>query len=198
VVSRKKGPWAVEQTTEVYRTPWVEVVEDKVIRPDGTPGLFTTVRMRPGVSVLALDGEGFVHLTSEYRYAVERESVEVVSGGVDDGETPLDAAQRELREELGIEAREWVDLGPVDPFTSVVFSPARLFLARGLTHATHEREGTEVISEVRVPLAEAVEMVERGRVTHAPSCVLILKAHLYLNAGSAGIPARHERAARKP
>jgi ADP-ribose pyrophosphatase len=178
---RRKGPWTVEESAEVYRTPWVEVVEDKVVRPDGMPGLFTTVRIRPGVSVLALDEEGFVHLTSEYRYAVERESVEVVSGGVEDGETPLDAAKRELREELGLEAREWTDLGPVDPFTSIVLSPARLFLARGLTHGREEREGTEVISVLRVPLPEAVGMVERGEITHGPSCVLILKAHLHLS-----------------
>ena len=119
-MAKRKGPWTVEETAEVYRTPWVEVVEDKVIRPDGTPGLFTTVRMRPGVSVLALDEEGFVHLTSEYRYAVERESVEVVSGGIDESETPLAAARRELREERGITAREWTDLGAVDPFTSAI------------------------------------------------------------------------------
>src|SRR5918997_1509708 len=111
---KKKGPWTVEETARVYRAPWVEVVEDKVLRPDGTRGLFSTVLMRPGVSVLALDEEGFVHLTSEYRYAVERESIEVVSGGVDDGETPLDAAKRELREELGLLALEWDDLGTVD------------------------------------------------------------------------------------
>ena len=173
----------MEQTAQVYRTPWVEVIEERVIRPDGTPGLFTTVRMRPGVSVLALDEEGFVHLTSEYRYAVERESVEVVSGGVDDGETTLDAAKRELREELGLEASAWTDLGTVDPFTSVVQSSARLYLARGLTQGAHEREGTEVISVARVPMSEAVGMVARGEITHGPSCVLILKAHLHLSHG---------------
>ena len=180
---RRKGPWTVEGSAEVYRTPWVEVAEDKVIGPDGTRGVFTTVRMRPGVSVLALDEDGFAHLTVEYRYAVERESVEVVSGGIDEGETPLAAARRELREELGITAREWSDLGAVDPFTSVVLSPARLFLARALTHAGHEREGTEVIRALRAPLPEAVRMVTVGEITHGPSCVLILKAHLHLSNG---------------
>lgn len=178
---RKKGPWTVEAIAEVYRSPWIEVTEDKVIRPDGTPGTFATVRLKPGVSVLALDEEGFVYLTSEYRYAIERESVEVVSGGVDGDEPAIEAARRELREELGIEAGEWVDLGSVDPFTSVVVSPARLFLARSLTHTAHEREGTEVIEARRVGLGEAVRMVLDGRITHGPSCVLILKAHVYLS-----------------
>lgn len=179
----KKGQWTVLESAEVYRTPWVDVVEDKVIRPDGTHGIFTTVRLKPGVSVLALDEEGFAHLTVEYRYAVERESVEVVSGGVEEGETPPGAARRELREELGITAREWTDLGPVDPLTSMLLSPTRLFLARGLTHAAHEREGTEVIRALRVPLSEAVRMVTGGEITHGPSCVLILKAHLHLSNG---------------
>ena len=71
-------------------------------------------------------------MTKEFRYAVGQMSLEVVSGGVEEGEEPLAAARRELKEELGIEADEWVELGRVDPFTSMVLSPARLFLARKL------------------------------------------------------------------
>ena len=178
---RKKGPWTVEETVEVYSSPWMKVTEDKVIRPDGAAGTFGTVHMKPGVSVLALDDKGFAHLTSEYRYAIERESVEVVSGGIDDDETELEAAQRELREELGIEAGEWTDLGSIDLFTSVVSSPARLFLARSLTHTTHDRDGTELIETRRLEFLEAIRMVLDGRITHGPSCVLILKAHVHLS-----------------
>src|SRR5205809_4304107 len=115
-----KGLWMVEATTQRYKNAWLELSEDKVVKPDGNPGTFATVRMKPGVSVLAMDELAQVYLTSEYRYAVERDSIEVVSGGIDEDEPPLLAARRELREELGIEAAQWIDLGLVDPFTSAI------------------------------------------------------------------------------
>jgi 8-oxo-dGTP pyrophosphatase MutT (NUDIX family) len=136
--------------------------------------------MRPGISVLAMDGEGFVYLTVEFRYAVGRESVEVVSGAIDNDESPLCAAKRELREELGIVAVDWLDLGVTDPFTSVVHSQAHLFLARDLSFTEPQCEPTEIIRPLRMKLDKAVRLVFDSDITHGPSCVLILKAHLYL------------------
>src|SRR5947209_4644829 len=167
---KEHGPWKVLSSREVHRDPWITLTVDDVIRPDGKPGTFRVVRVKPGVSVLALDDDGTVHLTEEFRYAVGRAMVEVVSGGSEPGEEPLAAARRELKEELGIEASEWTDLGPLDPITSMVYSPARLFLARGLRFGEHEREATEKIRCVRLPLAEAVRAVLDGRITHSPSC----------------------------
>jgi ADP-ribose pyrophosphatase len=159
------------------------VARDEVIRPDGAPGTFAVVHIKAGISVLALDDEGFVYLTEEFRYAVGRHTLEVVSGGADAGEDPLAAAQRELKEELGIEAAEWIDLGRVDPFTSMLLSPTRLFLARRLRFGDHAPEGTEQIRCVKMPLDEAVEAVMDGRITNGPSCVLILKANRWLHEG---------------
>jgi ADP-ribose pyrophosphatase len=181
---RKNGPWQVHATREVYRDPWMTVEQDRVTRPDGRPGTFCLVHIKPGVTVLALDDTGRVHLAEEFRYAVGRRTLEAVSGGIDDGEAPEAAARRELKEELGIEAAEWTDLGRTDPFTSMVLSPARLFLARGLTIGRTEHEGTEVIRRVEMPLADAVAAVMDGRITHAPSCVVILKAEHLLRAPS--------------
>lgn len=173
---RKHGPWTVEESTQVYRNPFIEVVEDRVIRPDGRPGTYGTVRMKEGVAVLPIDDDGVAYLTREFRYAVSRDSIEVAGGGIDEGESPLEAARREAREELGVEASEWVNLGVIDPFTAVVRSPAHLFLARGLAFTDTDHEGTESIEVVKVPFDEAVRHVMEGRITHGPSCVLILKA----------------------
>jgi 8-oxo-dGTP pyrophosphatase MutT (NUDIX family) len=177
---RRHGPWTIEAREQKYKNRWLEVVEDRVTMPDGKPGSFTTVEMRPGVSVLALDSDNFVYLTGEFRYAIGQDSVEVVSGAIDDDEEPLAAARRELKEEVGIEAKEWSALGLVNPFTSIVKSPAHLFLARNLSFTEVERESTEIIRTIKLKFDEAVEMVMESKITHGPSCVLILKALRHL------------------
>jgi ADP-ribose pyrophosphatase len=169
------GPWTIESTDEVYSDPWLSVRCDKVVRPDGRPGTHSVVTIKPGVSVLARDDENNVYLTDEFHYAIGRNSLEAVSGGIDEGETAEEAARRELREELGIDADMLTPLGTVDPFTSSLVSPTRLFLATGLRFGPPDPEGTEQIRMVKVPLAEAVRMVLDSRITHAPSCVAILK-----------------------
>ncbi len=186
MITRTKGPWLIEESVQKYKNAWLEVSEDKVIRPDGGTSTFATVRMKPGVSVLAMDDLNEVYLTSEYRYAVERESIEVVSGGIDEGEPPLLAAARELREELGIEATQWSNLGQVDPFTSVIHSPATLFLARKLSFFDSEPEGTELIKVLKFDLSQAVRMVMDSEIKHGPSRVLILKANHFLNRKKVG------------
>jgi 8-oxo-dGTP pyrophosphatase MutT (NUDIX family) len=179
-VSRKHGPWTINETVRKYRNEFIEVNEDKVTQPDGKPGLYATVEMKAGVSVLALDAEGNAYLTSQFRYAVGKESIEVVSGAIDEGEEPEEAARRELREELGIEAAELISLGRMDLDTSILRCPAAMFLARDLQFRETEQEGTENIRPEKMALDEAVGKVMRSEITHGPTCVLVLKASNYL------------------
>ncbi len=175
-----KGPYEVISTRNAYRNPWISVREDKVIRPGGKEGYFGVIEMKAGSSVLALTQHNEVYLVKEYKYGIERDSTEVMSGALEAEETSLDAAKRELKEELGLEAIEWVDLGMVDPFTTVVRSPNYMFLAMGVKEGENSPDEGEVLEVIRVPFLEAVEMVMRSEITHSASCVLILKADKYL------------------
>src|SRR6186713_2095386 len=92
-MNRTKGPWIVKATIQKYKSEWLDVCEDKVIQHNGQSGSFATIKISPGVSVLAVNEEREVHLTSEYRYAIEQESIEVVSGAIDGRESPQSAAR---------------------------------------------------------------------------------------------------------
>lgn len=173
----QRSPFVLKDRKIVYENPWIRVEEDAVCRPDGKDGIFGVVRMVAGVSVLPVFADGSVLLAREYKYAVARDTVEVISGAIDAGEAPLEAAQRELQEEAGCRSSRWLSLGVVDPFTTVIDSPNHLFLALDVCdgHASMPDPG-ELITTQRVPFAQALKMVLNADITHAGSCVLILKA----------------------
>ena len=179
-MKKKKGPWIVTDTTVVYKNPWIQVIEDKVVQPDKKEGIFGVVHMKSGVSVLALDENGYVYLTKQYQYALEKKSLEAINGGIDKDETKLDAAKRELQEEAGITAKEWIDFGFIDPFTSVVSSVNYMFLARNLQFVANNPEGTEQIEIIKVPLEEAIQMVMDNTITHGATTTLLLKVKKHL------------------
>ena len=175
---KSHGPWKITDSNNVYVDPFIKVRLDQVIRPDGLPGQHVVVFMKPGVCVLALDENNRVHLTSEFHYGVGRVSLEAVSGGIEANEDPLVTAQRELQEELGLIAADWQFFNTVDPFTTIMVSPTRLYLARNLTEVENNLEGTEQIEKVVMPLEAAVEKVLSGEISHAPTCILIMRANM--------------------
>ncbi len=175
-MEKKNGPWTIKGSERKYKNDFFEVVEDDIIKPEGDEGKYATIRMKPGVAILPIDDEGNVYLTRQFRYAFEAESLETPCGGID-GEKPLAAAKRESCEELGIEAEEWIELGAYEMDTSIIKSPAYLFIAKKLKFTEPDLEGSEKIKMVKMSLAEAGEKVLSGEVTHAISAILILKAH---------------------
>lgn len=175
---RTHGPWTIHSSQHVYGDAWIEVNLDQVTRPDGKPGTYTTVQLKPGVCVIAIDDQQQVHLTREFHYAVGRLTLEGVSGGIEVDESPEFAAARELAEELGLTATRWTRLGQVDPFTAAIASTVDLYLAQDLSDCPTALEGTEQIEHVIMPLAEALELVRQSHITHAPTCVALLRIAL--------------------
>lgn len=172
------GPWTIEERRVVYEDPWMKVRCDRVLRPDGNPGTYSTVRIKPGVCVIAIDNDDIVHLTKEFHYAVGYDTIEGVSGGIEDTESAELAANRELAEEIGVIAGSLKEIGIVDPLTAALWSPTKLFLATDLSFMAPNPEATEKIECYRIPFQEAVRMVMDSEITHAPTCVAILKIQL--------------------
>jgi ADP-ribose pyrophosphatase len=176
-----ENPYHLKSRRDVYRNRWIYLREDQVDRTDGGTSAFGVIEMKAGSTVLALNEAREVYLVKEFKYAIGRASTELISGAIEDGETPQEAAQRELQEEAGLSAREWVDLGVIDPFTTVIQSPNYLFLAMDVRAGESRPDEGEVLECIRVPFAEALDMVMRSEITHGGSCIAILKAAKYLD-----------------
>jgi len=177
---KTNGPWKIKESQEKYKNPWMKVREDKVIRPDGKEGICGIVEMLNGVCILPIDDDGYVYLIDLFRYALEKNSIEVVGGSINKSEEVLETAKRELKEEAGIIADEFIFLGTMYPLTTIIKSSSTLYLARKLRFVKATPEGTEQIKVLKVKLEEAVKMVMDGKIKHGPSCCLILKANEFL------------------
>lgn len=173
------GPFEVTSSQPVYKTPWIQVREDKVIRPGGSAGIFGIVEMVPGSSILPFE-DGYVWLVKEFKYGIGRESLEVISGAIDGTESPLQAAQRELAEEIGATGSEWLNFGFIDPFTTVINCPNHLFLVQGLTWGDTHSDAGEVLHTVKLKFTDVLEMVEKSEITHGASVALIYKTAKFL------------------
>jgi 8-oxo-dGTP pyrophosphatase MutT (NUDIX family) len=167
------SPWRTISSRQVYENPWISVREDRVLRPDGDPGIYGVVHYKNvAVGVLAVEND-HVYLVGQYRYPLEMYSWEIPEGGCPQGEEPLRAAQRELKEETGLEAASWQRLGEAFLSNSVADEYAVWFLATGLAAGEVRPEGTEKLSVRRVPFREALEMALDGGITDALSIVAL-------------------------
>jgi 8-oxo-dGTP pyrophosphatase MutT (NUDIX family) len=172
----KRNPWKTISSQIVYQNPWLRVREDAVIRPDGNPGIYGVVEIRPSVGVIAINDREEIALAGQWRYTLDRYSYEIVRGGSEPGETDfLNAARRELREEAGVEARHWQSLGAVDVCNGVTTDVQHLFLATGLSVVGAENDPFEEIETLWQSLPDVLRMIRDGEMTEVCSVAAILK-----------------------
>jgi len=168
------GPWTRNARRVAYENPWLTVWHDDVTRPDGAPGIYGVVHFENlAAGVLVLDDNDRVLLVGQHRYSLDAYSWEIPEGGVPDGETALAGAQRELREETGVEATDWRELARVHLSNSVTDELAVLFLATGLTHGAAAPDGTEDLAIEWRPFEEVLAMTLNGRITDAMTVIAI-------------------------
>lgn len=185
-MNKKHGPWTITKSKEVYKTPWMSVTEDDIVAPDGQENIYTTVNLRNGVHVVPLEGE-HIHLIKMWRYALGSESIEIVSGGLDQGETPEIAASRELEEEIGFTSNNLINLGKLYPNANRITTFDTLYVATDLKPSQQQLEDSEthdLLETFMIPFEQAVEWVLNGTIVSTLTAYAILRTHHYLQQNS--------------
>ncbi|WP_091512342.1 MULTISPECIES: NUDIX domain-containing protein [Amycolatopsis] len=170
---------------------------DDVRMPGGSVAKREVVEHLGAVAICAVDDEGAVTLIHQYRHPLGRRIWELPAGLLDaEGESPVEAAKRELVEEAGVEAERWetlVDVAASPGFTDEV---VRVFLARGVSEVDraelgHDDEEADLVVH-KVPLAEAVRMALAGELVNGATVAGVLAAHAVLTGAAAARPADAE------
>lgn len=180
------GPWRRRARRVAYDNPWITVWHDDVTRPDGSPGVYGVVHFASlAVGIVALDADDRILLVGQHRYTLDAYSWEIPEGGVPEAEDALEGARRELREETGVVAASWRELGRFHLSNSVTDEAAVLYLATELTGGEAAPEATEDLAIRWVPFDEALAMTLDGRITDAIAIMGIQRVALE-RAGRAG------------
>lgn len=136
------------------------------------------------VNVVALTDAGRAVLIRQYRHGTREVTVEIPGGQVDPGETPLEAARRELAEETGYRSDHWEQIGEVDPNPAFQTNTTYTFLARGARPTGgQDLDDNEEIEVEELPLDQVPALFASGRIRHAlVTCAFF---HLALRGGLA-------------
>ena len=180
-----KNPWKILSTKVVYETPWLKVIEDEVIKPNGGRGTYSYVETRDqSVFIVPLTDKNEVYLICQMRYPTGVESWEI-PGGNCDGDDIMIAAKKELQEETGLTAKKWTKIGWFHALNGVCPEVTNVLIAENLSQTGKKETKEEGIVKIkRVPFEKVLEMVEKNEITDGQTISSILKAKLWLEKNS--------------
>jgi len=165
----------------VHKNPWYKIRKDVVVWSNGHRGEYFVIKNDTGKSslVVALENDKIIFVR-QYRYVRDDFSVELPGGGVDDGDTPLESARKELREEAGCISENFEEVGTFIPISGALDEITHVFVARDATFIGQQPEKTEDgIEIVKISIDEACAMIEDGRIIDGQTITALTLAKKY-------------------
>jgi 8-oxo-dGTP pyrophosphatase MutT (NUDIX family) len=178
------GPWKRRSRSQRYDNPWITVEHHEVLTPRGTEGVYGVVHFKNiAIGIIPLDEQQHTWIVGQYRYPHRAYSWEIPEGGGPVGQDPLQSAQRELAEEVGLSAERWDLLLEMDLSNSVTDERCLIYLARELSPVSAHPDETEELRIQRIPFAELHEGVLEGRFKDCITVAGVLKLQRLLERG---------------
>jgi len=159
----------------LYKGKIVHLRVDEALLPNGLTAAREVIEHPGGVCVAPLTREGELLFVRQFRYPYQQVTLELPAGKLEPGEDPLEAGSRELTEETGAAAGEYVSLGQLYPSPGYTDEIIHLFLARDLSYGASHPDEDEFLEPERIPLKEAVRMVLAGELPDAKTQIGVLK-----------------------
>ena len=180
------------ETEEIFSGVILNVKRDEVRPPNGHESVRELIRHVGAVCVVPVTDDGRVAVERQYRYPIDQVITEIPAGKLDSpDEDRLEAAKRELREETGITADSWTDMGLYYPAAAYSDEKITMYLARGLHLGEQHLDEDEFLNVSFVPIRELVKEILGGKITDGKTQAAVLKAALLLE-GRQGQGCGHE------
>jgi ADP-ribose pyrophosphatase len=170
---------------QVYDGRIVKLFLEDVTLPTGSTVTLEVIHHPGAAAIVAVDDDGQVALLRQFRHAAGGYIWEVPAGTLQPGEAPEACARRELREETGLDGRQWTTLGSLLTTPGFCDERIHLFLARDLVECAAQLDDDEVLTVSRLSLDEALAMIARGDIQDAKSIAALHHAARVLRPAAA-------------
>jgi ADP-ribose pyrophosphatase len=170
----------VHHVHQHYHGALFSFVSEDVTLPNGSRTELAMVRHPGSTAVVPLFDDNTVLMERQYRHAVKDYLLEIPAGTMEPGELPLACAARELEEETGYAAEEFIELSQVLILPAYSDEKCYVYLARGLTLNRRNLDKDEIIDVVEYPISETMNMIDDGKITDALTILSLQRAWLYL------------------
>lgn len=164
----------IRHTERIYDGALVKLDLLEVELPDGSTGKREIIRHPGAVAVIALDGDDVI-LVRQYRSAARKTMLELPAGTLEPDEAPEDCATRELQEEAGYKPGKLDAIGGFFNAAGYTTEYIHLYIATDLTPSHLDGDIDEFIEPVRLPLTDALAMIERGDIQDAKTIIGLLR-----------------------
>lgn len=164
------------ESKEIFDGHVVHLFKDDVTLPNGKPATREVIRHVGAVAIVPMTDDGKIIVERQFRYPLNEVITEIPAGKLDSkAEDRLAAAKRELEEETGFLADEWIDLGAYYPAAAYTDEVITMYLAKGLHQGTRNLDEDEFLNIMEVSLEELVEEIMQGKIADGKTQVAILK-----------------------
>jgi 8-oxo-dGTP pyrophosphatase MutT (NUDIX family) len=163
-------------STQHYQGRVISVTVDDVLLPNGRQAALEVVHHPGGAAVVAINDAQQICLLRQYRYVADGWVWELPAGKLEPAEPPELTARRELTEEAGVVAKEWLSLGSILSSPGVFSEVIHLYLAQGLSVGRVKLEDSEVLEVHWVSFGQACDMALSGELRDAKTIIGVLRA----------------------